>query len=273
MNKLPLLAAAAFTAVALLADGGAAQAASYSFSHLHSGGETTPSDQLSMEVIDNGDDTVSFTFYNSSEIASIESASSLETIAAETAVVSDGLSIEAAGQTSDAEALSFYSKDGTQSSVTGIYLAGTDGLLVLPGKITEQSEGVSFSTGANPSNLPGGTAVDFQATVGADSNPPVKPSGINASKEYVTWTFALESGVTYKDVVSALDSGEMRVGLLVPGASGGSSSFLNNYGGSAAVPLPASVWLMFGALGGIGYISRRGRRGGNAAVREIASPG
>jgi len=169
-------------------------------------------------------------------------------------------------------------KEGQNSSITDIYLAGTEGLLVLPGKITAESAGVSFSTGANPENLPGGKPYDFVASAGADSDAPVYPNGVNAAKEYVTWTFALESGTTYKDVINSLDTGEMRIGLLVPGATGGSASFLNNFGGSnpqaSAVPLPASLWLMFGALGGLGFLSRRGRRGdGNSAVSATSSAG
>lgn len=193
----------------------------YSFTQLQGKGEGKVSDQLMMDAFDAGKNLVGFTFYNSV---------------------------------------------GQKSSITDIYLTGTGGLLVLPGEITAQSPGVSYSIGANPSNLPAGTTYDFYATIGADSNPPVQPNGINAVGEYVTWSFTMARGVTYNDVIKAIDSGILRVGLLVPGYSGGSASFINTCGvgggcsQTPSVPLPASLWLMFGAIGGLAWMSRRGRK-------------
>jgi hypothetical protein len=257
LNKHLPLTAAVLTASLMLGGAGAASAATYTFSQLHSGGEAEANGQLSVDVTEYGRNAVSFTFYNDTGLT------------APTAKTSDK---------SDSTKVSSSGKEGKNSSITDIYLAGTEGLLVLPGKITGESAGVSFSTGAKPENLPGGKPYDFVATAGADSDPPVYPNGVDAAKEYVTWTFALESGTTYKDVINSLDAGKMRIGLLVPGATGGSASFLNNYGGSnqqaSAVPLPASLWLMLGALGGLGFLSRRGRRGdGNSAVSATSSAG
>lgn len=293
-HHLPLTAAV-MTAALMLGGAGTANAAAYTFSHLHASDTTEVNGQLSVEVTEYSSNAVSFTFYNNTGWAAPAAKTSeyeaAEEVPAEYAEASaslakaDDSSIAAATEmvspdltyTSELEA-SRISREGQNSSITDIYLAGTEGLLVLPGKITDQSAGVSFSTGADPMNLPGGKPYDFVATVGADSNAPVKANGVDAAKEYVTWTFALASGTTYKDVISALDSGTMRIGLLVPGATGGSASFLNNYGGStlqvSAVPLPASLWLMFGALGGLGFISRRGRRrNGTSAVSAISCAG
>jgi hypothetical protein len=199
-----------------------AAAVTYTFNQITENGTVDVSDQLTVDVQDSGNDAVSFTFYNDV---------------------------------------------GQQSSITDIYFSGTSGLLVVPGEITDQTDGVSFSTGATPPNLPGGKDYDFSASVGADSNPPTQPNGVNAADEYVTWTFALASGMTFQDVISALDSGALQIGLHVQGyADGSSESFLYGCSGGSgcgqapAIPLPASIWLMFGALGSLAFLSRRGRR-------------
>jgi hypothetical protein len=193
---------------------------SYSFTQLNAKEPGAVSDQLKLTAIDGGKDRIDFTFYNSV---------------------------------------------GQKSSITDIYLTGTGGLLVLPGKITAQSKGVSYSIGASPPNLPVGTVYDFYATVSADSNPPTVPNGVNAVGEYVTWSFTMASGISYDSVIKAIDTGVLRFGLLVPGYSGGSSSFINSCGlggcsQTPSVPLPASLWLMFGAIGGLAAFARRGKR-------------
>lgn len=178
--------------------------------------------------------------------------------------VSDQLSMEATGAGPGMVSFTFYNSVGQSSSITDIYLTGTGGLLVLPGEITAQSPGVSYSIGASPPNLPVGTVYDFYTTIGADSVPPVQPNGIDMVGEYVTWSFTMASGITYENVISAIDAGVLRFGLFVPGYSGGSSSFINSCGlggcQTPAVPLPASLWLMFGAIGGLAWMSRRGRK-------------
>ncbi len=293
MNKHLPLTAAVLTASLMLGGAGAASAATYTFSQLHSGGEAEANGQLSVDVTEYGSNAVSFTFYNDTGLTaptaktsgnSDSTKVSGEYIEADVSIAKAEYSSESDDSYSSKSEYGSDSKgsssgrEGQNSSIAGIYLDGTEGLLVLPGKITGESAGVSFSTGAKPENLPGGKPYDFVATAGADSDAPVYPNGVNAAKEYVTWTFALESGTTYKDVINSLDAGKMRIGLLVPGATGGSASFLNNFGGSnqqaSAVPLPASLWLMFGALGGLGFLSRRGRRGdGNSAVSATSSAG
>lgn len=206
--------------VLLLAGAEPALAVTYTFNQITENGTVDVSDQLNVDIADGGNDTVAFTFYNDV---------------------------------------------GQQSSITDIYFSGTGDLLILPGEITQQSSGVSFSTGASPPSLPGGQPYDFSASVGADSNPPTQPNGVNAAEEYVTWTFALASGATYEDVVAAIEAGTLQIGLHVQGyADGSSESFIYGCGASCnrtpAVPLPASLWLMFGALGGLAFLSRRGRQ-------------
>ena len=91
--------------------------------------------------------------------------------------------------------------------------------------------GASFSLGSSPPNLPGWDTIDpvFETSAGfsADSDPPVQPQGVNPG-EYLTLVFDLQSGSVFSDVVDALFSGALRIGLHVQGyASEGSESFVN----------------------------------------------
>jgi len=239
MRRFLSVCSAVLAAVLLVGGVGAAKAETYTFSQLIGSSSTEPTDQFTMVATQSGTDAISFTFYNNV---------------------------------------------GETSSITDIYVTGTDGLLLTPGEITDQSAGVDFSVGADPANLPVGTSYDFYATAGADSNPPVWENGINQTGEYVTWTFALASGVTYDDVIAAINSGELSIGLRAPGYSGGSASFINTCSiagcstspsiDTAAIPLPASLWLMLGAMGGLALLSRFvRRRDGTAgpAQRDILS--
>jgi hypothetical protein len=214
---------------------GAAKAETYTFSQLVGSSSTKPTDQFTLSVAESGTDAISFTFYNNV---------------------------------------------GETSSITDIYVTGTDGLLLTPGEITDQSAGVNFSVGADPADLPVGASYDFYATAGADSNPPIWENGIDQAGEYLTWTFALESGATYDDVITAINAGGLSIGLRAPGYSGGSASFINTCSitgcstspsiNTAAVPLPASLWLLLGAMGGLALLSRWvRRRDGTAGVSAL----
>lgn len=101
-----------------------------------------------------------------------------------------------------------------------------------PGAITNGS-GVSFSWGASPSNLPGGNNLStaFTADLGADSNAPTQPNGVNPN-EWVIFTFAADLATAIADIYS----GDLRVGLHVQGfAGGGSESFVTPEPGTLAV--------------------------------------
>ena len=68
------------------------------------------------------------------------------------------------------------------------------------------------------------------------------------SGESLTINFALEPGMTYDDLIAAIESGELRVGLHVQGFDGGySEGFVSGggggSGGGSSVPEPSSVLL------------------------------
>lgn len=122
-----------------------------------------------------------------------------------------------------------FQNDGPQPcSIAAVFF--DDDSLLGDATITE-GPGVSFSFGSSPPNLPGWDRVDpvFEASEGfsADSDPPVQPDGVNPG-EYLTIAFVLQGGVTFSDVVDALFSGDLRIGIHVQGyVSGGSESFVN----------------------------------------------
>lgn len=141
------------------------------------------------------------------------------------------------------------------SSIADIYF--DDGTLLGIASIDNSSDGVSFSQGANPGNLPGGNEIGFETTAGflADSDAPVQPNGVNPG-EYLGITFDLLSGVTYTDTILALQSAtDLRIGIHVQGfADGGSESFVNNV---TVVPVPAAIWLFGTGLIGLIGVARR----------------
>ena len=273
---LLLLAGAVFAASALLGGTGQALAMTYSITDPVASESMAVSEETSVQAYTREavavTDETSFAAIESSKMVldskvntSVPTYSFTQLNAKEPNAVSDQLSLTAVDSGKDTIAFTFYNSVGQKSSITDIYLTGTGGLLVLPGKITAQSKGVSYSIGASPPNLPVGTVYDFYATVAADSNPPTVPNGVNAVGEYVTWSFTMASGISYDSVIKAIDTGVLRFGLLVPGYSGGSSSFINSCGlggcsQTPSVPLPASLWLMFGAIGGLAAFARRGKR-------------
>jgi hypothetical protein len=132
---------------------------------------------------------------------------------------------------------SFCNNIGIASSITDIYF--DDGRYLGQASIV-QSPGVNFSAGATPPNLPAGNTIKFSTSFSADSNPPVVANGINDKSESLTIIFTLVNGKTTADVINALTSGEMRVGLHVQsiGNNGLSESYVTN------VPEPSLVLLL-----------------------------
>lgn len=166
----------------------------------------------------------------------------------------------------------FYNDVGDASSITDVYFA--DSILaplfkttagnLLQSQITDSGLGVDFSFGANPSALPGqnGATPPFVTTIalGADSNPPTAPNGVSTSTEWLAITLNIVDGKIFSDVLTALSSGVLRLGLHVQAiaSGGGSDSFVSNP--PSAVPVPAALPLFATALAGIGLLRYRSRR-------------
>lgn len=150
------------------------------------------------------------------------------------------------------------------SSITDVYFDDSSGLFSHIRKING-SDGVSFSTGATPGNLPGANFLDpaFQSTFGlnADADPPVQINGVNPG-ERLNVIVQINAGFTFDDVVTAYESMALRIGIHVQGfASGGSESFvgLSDAGPPPIVPEPSGLALA--GLGLIGLVYRRRRKG------------
>lgn len=75
-------------------------------------------------------------------------------------------------------------------------------------------------------------------------------------EEEVTWIFRLADAVTAQDVADALRSGDLRFGVSAMSSDGS----IQRFSTAAAVPIPASIWLMVSAFGGIALLGHRRTR-------------
>ena len=141
------------------------------------------------------------------------------------------------------------------SSITDVYF--DDGALSGIASMINTVGLVEFTALASPGNLPSANDASppFVTTMGfsADSDPPTQPLGVNPS-ESLGILFDLMAGQTIADVVSQLNTGQLRIGIHVQGfASGGSESFVN------IIPEPGAVTLFGIGLLVTGQALRRAR--------------
>ena len=145
------------------------------------------------------------------------------------------------------------------SSITGIYFDG-DGVIEPPLTVDSQSAGVSFTAGsAAPPDLPGkeNATPPFSTTAGlladSDSGPPgTQANGINPGEWLVLLATAVSS---FDSVITALISGDLRIGLHVQGLlDGASETYINTP--PSPIPLPAGLLLFLSGLAGIGFLGR-----------------
>ncbi|GMV97270.1 MAG: hypothetical protein AMXMBFR83_16280 [Phycisphaerae bacterium] len=153
----------------------------------------------------------------------------------------------------------FSNNVGIASSITQIYFDDGSVLSSLL-SITDSGAGVAFDDPATPGNLPSGnTAVPaFSADFSGGADAPVSANGVNSSSEWVAFKFSLVGD--YDDVIAALASGVLRVGLHVQsiGTVGKSDSYLNGDKLTPnTIPAPGALLLVLVGLAGIGRMRVR----------------
>ena len=72
--------------------------------------------------------------------------------------------------------------------------------------------GVEFVDGGKPDNLKGGKKIDFLANRFASATKPAKENGVDPGEE-VTLIFALAGTNTLEDVIAAIESAGLRLGI------------------------------------------------------------
>ncbi len=140
---------------------------------------------------------------------------------------------------------------GEDLSAAQLYFDDDLGLLASLVSVVDGS-GVDFEDGGTPADLPGGNHEDFEADYVVSAENPAPFAGVNPG-ESVTVVFAIAAGRTLADVIAALESEDLRVGVHgIAFEQGKSKSFIN---GPVGVPEPATLGLLLAA--GLGLVLRR----------------
>ena len=164
----------------------------------------------------------------------------------------DCITNNSAASCAQAEAGLVWTFDGTLFSITNnstgyvaeVYFdVGTGVSVTFAG-----GAGTSFSAGASPGRLPGGTSVGFASDFAFDSNTPIGGNGIDRG-ETATFRFAGPIGGGF--ATGALEGG-VHVRSLVGGRSEGLTTV-------TAVPEPGTYALMLAGLGIVGFVASRRR--------------
>lgn len=137
----------------------------------------------------------------------------------------------------------FFNTGPLASVITGVYF--DNGSLSALGSLIGM-DGVKFSPKGSPTDLPGGNSLSppFNATFWATADQPPSKNGVGPD-EALGVLFTLGAGRTWDDVIEALGSGDLRIGIHVQAfPEGYSESFVNG----GVVPEPAAILLVGSVL-------------------------
>lgn len=162
--------------------------------------------------------------------------------------------MDVTGSGSDVE-FTFQNTDSLASSLTNIYWdLGSSADAYVELNYGSASDGVDFLRkgsliASSPSDLPGGASVGFSTdfAIQADSKGGKPHNGVNGG-EFLTLSLTLSDGYDATWLLSALDSGNARVGVHVLSLEGGFSA---SGVSTAATPIPGSVWILGSGLLGL----------------------
>jgi len=140
----------------------------------------------------------------------------------------------------------FFNSGPSAATVSEVYF--DDGTL-LGLAVIDNSGGVSFARNARPANLPAANNVDppFHSTAGfsAEALPAAPQNGINPD-DFLGILFDLQVGMTYDNVITDLQTGNLRIGLHVVDFDVGTSESLVNI--PPLVPEPTTDLLLFSLM-------------------------
>lgn len=175
------------------------------------------------------------------------------------------LSAEVTDPGSDQVLFTFINAGPTLSTIAEIYWDDDDSLLDSIDTITN-SAGVDFGTPANPADLPSGAnAVPaFSADFSVGATPPPATNGVDPG-ENLPVLFDLSSGSTFDDILAALESGSLRLGMHVIsiGTVAGSDAVISEPylpGQVDPIPEPSTYMLMGAGLLALGALKNRTRK-------------
>lgn len=128
---------------------------------------------------------------------------------------------------------------GSESlNATGVYFDDASNVLANLFDVTDFS-GVDFAEGGKPGNVKSGNKVDFVAEFLATAARPTRDTGVDQGQN-VQINFTLANGKTIDDVIAALNSGDLRIGINAKKGYVSESGF---------VPEPSTLMLL--AFGGL----------------------
>jgi len=163
--------------------------------------------------------------------------------------------------TSAGNAATFTLRNSGVGAITAIYFdwGSLDNLFGDPAAIDDSLDGVSYTDDqgnwfrASPRNMPGANGMDnpFQAdfSLGPEHRGGVPHNGIGLG-EYLSITWELV-GLSFEQLLDALNTGDVRVGMHVQSLADGSSAT-----GVSATPIPGAAWLLGSALAGLLVLQR-----------------